>query len=354
MKERITVIDIAHACGVSKSTVSLVLQGSPLVSDATRATVNAAIRDLGYVYNRGAANLRQANAKSKIIGVVVNDLTNSFFAELAVGIDMMVQSAGFVQFLANSAENIDRQHEVIASMREHGISGLIISPARGTTAADLKPVLSAGIPVVAVVRNVPGAKVSSLMSDNFTGARLAVEHLVELGHRRIAFLGGFADTTVFSERFGGYSAALKAAGLEGSAEFVIASAPSRAGGVEAIGRCLQLANAPTAAVCFNDAVAFGVCDGLRSAKHEPGNDFAIVGFDDVIEAKTAVPALTTISVDPQGMGRRAAQLLLKQISAGKAEPESLVGSVRLVVRASSGAPQENASPAGSGIRQAAM
>ncbi|MGO7428528.1 LacI family transcriptional regulator, partial [Rhizobium ruizarguesonis] len=97
--------------------------------------VNAVMRELGYVYNRGAANLRQASAKSRIIGVVVNDLTNSFFAELAVGVDMVVQSAGFVQFLSNTSESIDRQREVVASMREHGISGLIVSPARATDAA---------------------------------------------------------------------------------------------------------------------------------------------------------------------------------------------------------------------------
>ena len=135
-KGRVTVIDIAHAAGVSKSTVSLVLQGSSLVNEATRAKVNAVIRELGYVYNRGAANLRQA--KSKIVGIVVNDLTNSFFAELAVGVDMVVQSAGYVQFLSNTGESIDRQREVVASMREHGISGLIVSPARGTEAADFK------------------------------------------------------------------------------------------------------------------------------------------------------------------------------------------------------------------------
>ncbi len=102
------------------------------------------------------------------------------------------------------------------------------------------------------------------------------------------------------------------------------------------GRC-GLREPPTAAVCFNDAVAFGVCDGLRARRLEPGDDFAVVGFDDVIEAKTAVPALTTVSVDPQGMGRRAAQLLLKQINAGTAEPETIVSCVRLVVRESCGA-----------------
>jgi LacI family transcriptional regulator len=336
VKERVTVIDIARAAGVSKSTVSLVLQASPLVNEATRAKVNAVIRELGYVYNRGAANLRQSNAKSKIIGVVVNDLTNSFFAELAVGIDMVVQSAGYVQFLANTGESLDRQREVIASMREHGISGLILSPARGTEASDLKSLVAAGVPVVNVVRQVPGAKVSSMISDNHAGAHEAVTHLAGLGHRRIAFLGGFPDTAVFNERFQGYRAALVDAGLEASDELVIGSAPSRAGGVAAVERALSLAVQPTAALCFNDAVAFGACDGLRAKRMEPGVDFAVVGFDDVIEAKTAVPALTTVSVDPQGMGRRTAQLLLKQINAGKADAEAIVGSVRLVIRQSCG------------------
>ncbi|MBO9197787.1 LacI family DNA-binding transcriptional regulator [Rhizobium sp. 16-449-1b] len=336
-KGRVTVIDIAKAAGVSKSTVSLVLQASPLVNESTRTKVNAVMRELGYVYNRGAANLRQANARSKIIGIVVNDLTNSFFAELAVGVDTVVQSAGFVQFLSNTSESIDRQREVIASMREHGVSGLIISPARGTEAVDLKPLVMAGIPVVLVVRNIPGAKVSSLVSDNHAGTFAAVEHLAALGHSRIAFVGGFPDTAVFDERLGGYRDAMSKTGTGFQEELVVSSAPSRAGGVDALARAMAMPEPPTAAVCFNDAVAFGVCDGLRARRIEPGKDFAVVGFDDVIEAKTTVPALTTISVDPQGIGQRAAQMLLKQINAGKPEAESAVSSVRLIVRESCGA-----------------
>jgi LacI family transcriptional regulator len=336
-KGSVTVIDIARAAGVSKSTVSLVLQGSSLVHEDTRAKVNAAIRELGYVYNRGAANLRQA--KSKIVGVVVNDLTNSFFAELAVGVDMIVQSSGYVQFLANSGENVDRQREVIASMREHGIGGLVLSPARGTEASDLKPLVDSGLPVVLVVRNIPGAKVSSLLSDNYAGAKAAVRHLAELGHRRIAFLGGFDDTHVYAERLLGYQDGLVEAGIEPFGAFVISSAPSRAGGVAALERMMATGrDTPTAALCFNDAVAFGVCDALRSRRLEPGIDFGVIGFDDVIEAKSAVPALTTVSVDPQGIGQKAAQLLLKQINAGKAQAESVRTSVRLVVRQSCGGP----------------
>ena len=119
-KDRVTVVDIARAAGVSKSTVSLVLQASPLVNEATRAKVNAVIRELGYVYNRGAANLRQS-ASSRIIGFIVNDLTNSFFAELAVGMDMVMQSAGYVQFLSNSGESVDRQREKLEESRSERV-----------------------------------------------------------------------------------------------------------------------------------------------------------------------------------------------------------------------------------------
>lgn len=333
---RATVIDIAGAAGVSKSTVSLVLQGSALVRQETRQRVNAAIRDLGYVYNRGAANLRQSSAKSKIIGVIVNDLTNSFFAELAVGIDSVVQSAGFVQFLSNSAESLDRQQELISSMREHGISGLIISPARGTASSDLNPLAIGGIPVVVTVRNVAGVKASTLVSDNQAGIQQAAAYLTGLGHSRIAFLGGYSDTAVFSERAGEFKRAMAAAGSPAPGALIIASPPSRAGGVLALQKALSHTQRPTAAICFNDAVAFGVCDGLRATGIEPGSGFAVIGFDDVIEAQTAVPALTTISVDPQGMGRRAAQLLLKKINSGNMDSEAIVTPVRLVRRRSCG------------------
>lgn len=329
--KRVTVIDIAREAGVSKSTVSLVLQGSTIPREETRARVQEAIQRLGYVYNRSAANLRQA--QSRIIGIVVNDLTNSFFAELAVGMDMIVQAAGFVQFLANSAEDVDRQSEVIASMREHGIGGLILSPARGTTAADLKPLTDSGLPVVLAVRGVAGAKVSALLADNRAGAAAAVRHLVELGHRRIAFIGGFSDIQVFAERTRGYRDAMAEAGLGVDEGLIIPTPPSRAGGVEGISRALTSGSArPTAAVCFNDAVAFGVCDGLRARRLEPGPDFSVVGYDDVIEARTAVPALTTVSVNPQRMGQQAAQLLLRQINSGATETETLRATTRLVVR----------------------
>jgi LacI family transcriptional regulator len=192
--------------------------------------------------------------------------------------------------------------------------------------------------VVLAVRGVAGAKVSALLADNRAGAAAAVRHLVELGHRRIAFIGGFSDIQVFAERSRGYCEEMAEAGLGVDDTMIVPTAPSRAGGVEGISRALTSGTArPTAAVCFNDAVAFGVCDGLRARRLEPGPDFSVVGYDDVIEARSAVPALTTVSVNPQRMGQQAAQLLLRQINSGTIEAETLRATTRLVVRDSTAA-----------------
>lgn len=191
----------------------------------------------------------------------------------------MVQAAGFVQFLSNTGENINAQRNVATTMREHGISGLFISPAQGTAAIDLKPLLSAGVPTVLVVRNLSALKISSLVSDDEVGASAATKHLIALGHTRIAFLGGLPKTSSYGQRLNGYRQALTEAGMQYSDDFVIASAPSRSGGVQAIGRALAAGCPPTAAVCFNDAVVFGVYDCLRRCAIEPGVNFAVVGFE---------------------------------------------------------------------------
>jgi len=334
MKERVTIIDVAKAAGVSKSTVSLVLQNSMNVSSQTRKKIVQAMDDLGYVYHRGAANLRRARAG--IVGVIVNDLTNSFFAELAVGIDTIIQSAGFVQILSNTGENILRQREVITSMLEYGISGLIISPARGTEVEDLQSLTISGIPILLAVRRLAGVKFSSLATDNTAAVCEAVGHLANLGHKRIAFIGGFNDVQITKERVAGYHQGLMRHGLMAHFERVVESSASRAGGLQALQLIFADALRPTAAVCFNDAVALGVCDGLRQIGIEPGRDFAIVGFDDIIEAKSVVPSLTTVAVDPQGMGSRAAQILLEQINSTTGAPRHYIHPSRLVVRESSG------------------
>jgi LacI family transcriptional regulator len=332
---RVTMIDIAEAAGVSKSTVSLVLQGSPLVKADTRDRVLQAIDALGYVYNRGAASLR--NARTNLVGMVINDLANPFFAELAVGIERVFQTAGYIPFIANTSESPTRQAEVLRSMREHDIAGLILCPARGTRPVDLDAIAMGGLPLVLAMRKVAGLKAPSVTPDNFRGARRASEYLIELGHRRIAFVGGYADMTAQTERCGGFRAALEAANLFVDGALVIEGPTTRETGAAAIDQLLALANPPTAALCFNDVVALGANDALRRRGLATGADFSLVGFDDIREARHMWPPLTTVAVDTMSLGEKAAHATLRMIH-GDARRDDYLGDVTLVIRDSAGKP----------------
>jgi LacI family transcriptional regulator len=332
---RVTIIDIAKRAGVSKSTVSLVISGSPLVKAETRRRVKAVADELGYVYNRGAANLR--TARSNVVGMVINDLTNPFFAELAVGIEGALQGSDYIPVIANTGENLARQAQVFHTMREHNIAGMILCPAGGTDKAALAEIVSAGIPIVLAMRRVPGLELCAVVPANREGARRAVEHLARLAHTRLAFLGGVASMSAFGERAGGFREGVEQAGLALSSDWIIEALPTKAGGAAAMNQALSLPRKPTAALCFNDIVAIGAIHALSRHGLKAGEDFAIVGFDDIAEAAQMAPPLTTIAVDAKDLGERAARLLLSQIGTASPKIEIYIGEARLVVRESCGA-----------------
>ena len=339
---RATIVDVARRAGVSKSTVSLVLGGSSLVADSTRERVTEAMSELRYIYHRGAATLR--GAKSGVLGMVINDLSNPFYVELAIGIEQACQGGAFIPFLANSAEDPIRQQEVIRSMREHGAAGLVLAPAIGTSLNDIKP-LVAGLPVVQVMRRLPGLKASLVTPENREGARKATTHLIENGHRRIAFVGGRDSLVVRDERLAGYRLALEEAGIPLDEALVVESTTNYAGGGAAAARLLVLPKRATAALCFNDVVAIGLVRALMQTGVAVGRDFAVIGFDDIEEAKYTLPALTSVAVNARNLGSRAAQLLMRQIASGDFEPEAVVCPTSLIVRSSCGT--ANSIPQGS-------
>jgi LacI family transcriptional regulator len=328
---RATIVDVARCAGVSKSTVSLVLSGSSLVAEATRVRVSQAMNDLGYIYHRGAATLR--GAKSRVLGMVINDLSNPFFVEMAIGIEEACQGGAFVPFIANTVENPVRQLQVIRSMREYGAAGLALSPAIATSAPELKPLLS-DMPVVQVMRRLPGLRASVVAPENRLGARKAVSHLIGLGHKRIAFVGGFPAMSVREERLAGYVEALEGAGLPFDPSLVVEAPISPSG---AAGAAPQLLRTATAALCFNDVVAIGLMRAFAAAGVAVGRDFAVVGFDDIDEARHILPGLTSVAVNGRALGARAAQLLMRQLASGDHAPETVLSPTTLVVRASCGA-----------------
>lgn len=332
---RVTIRDIAQAAGVSKSTVSLVLNGSELVKKQTRARVTEAMQALGYVYNRGAARLR-AGGGNAIIGMVINDLANPFYTELAIGIERACQSADVVPFIANTAESAVRQAQVIRSMREHGAAGLVLAPALESDPAQIDA-LTGTMPVVFAMRWLRGARGSAVVPDNRGGARAATAHLIALGHRRVAFLGGLPGTLVSEEREAGYRDALRAAGIAIDEWLIAPARPSREGGHAALAQVIGLADPPTAALAFNDVVAIGAVHELTARGLAAGRDFAVVGFDDIAEARQMAPPLTTVAVNGEALGERAARLLLKLVEQPGAKDEIVIGATQLVVRQSCGA-----------------
>lgn len=332
-KERATLRDVAAQAGVSKSTVSLVLRGSALVAEATRDRVHEAMQEIGYVYNRGAATMRAA--RTDMVALVVPQIDNPFFGELTAGADEALDRSGFVSFLANTSEMPARQERFLDRMREHSVDGVIICPATGTSPELIRRLNAWGIPCVQAMRHV-FVKGSDYVAPDFRlGMTMAIDHLVGLGHTRIAFIGGAFPVSVTKERHAGFRHALRRHRL---AEDVIYPCSSNfRGGASAIQRLFDDGENVTAAICFNDIVAMGVEAALTEKGIRVGRDFAVVGWDDIAEAGAASPALTTVATNPRQIGEEAASLLIRRISDPRGGPERVILPPRLIIRASCGA-----------------
>ena len=331
---RITLNDIAAAAGVSRATVSLVLRNSPLVHTETRARIEKQMDRLGYVYNRAAANLRRRVSSS--VALVINDLSNPFFAEFAAGVDEALAAAGYVTLLGSTGESVARQDAVLGSLMEHHPAAIILSPAEGTDAARVMRAVGKRTPVLVFNRELEGAAFDFLGLDNRRGAYLATEHLLAHGHRRIAFYGGHADSSSCRQRRQGYMEALAAAGITPEPQWLVECAPTRLEAATQTGALFVRDPAPTAAVAYNDAVALGLMLGLARRGKRPGHGFGVTGFDDIPESAMSVPPLTTLAVDPRARGRQAATLALARAQHAPEAAERTVVGVKLVVRESSG------------------
>jgi LacI family transcriptional regulator len=305
-----TIVDVAAEANVSKSTVSLVLKGSNLIKGETADRVREAAQKLGYVYNRRAGELR-GNA-SNAIGVVINDLMNPFFAEVLVGIERKLVQAGYVVLMAHTHEDLAVQEKVLQSMREHHAAGVMLCPALGTPKSILKQLQSWGIPLTIFVRNLGPGSYDFAGSDSDEGVFLATNHLLNTGHVDVGFLGGQRGV-VFTQRTDGYKRALKEKNIPYREELVFNSNPSREGGYQAMKELLSKQPTLKAVVCYNDIVAFGALSALGEAGIIAGKDFALIGFDNILDTEHSNPPLSTVDIHPGSLGEQAATLLLERI-----------------------------------------
>ncbi|MFG1226768.1 LacI family DNA-binding transcriptional regulator [Xanthobacter wiegelii] len=331
---RVRLKDVAAHAGVSRATVSLVLRKSPLVKAETRAKVEEAMAGLGYVYNRSAANLR--SGASRTVGLVLCEITTPNFAQLTAGIDEVLGTEGYMAFIGNAAEDAARQREVLVRMQEHGVDGLVVVASENTRADALEEGACARMPCVLAQRRVEGFPADYVGPDYGAGMELITEHLIALGHRNIAFIGGVRRIAPLAERMAGFHRALRRHRLKSGA-VVPCAVIDRSSGYTAARELLAKGDIPSAIVCYNDVVAFGVMLALDERGLVPGRDVAVVGCDDVDEAGLHRPALTTFTTDPRVVGREAARLLLRRIAHPERPREEIIIPPRLVIRQSCGA-----------------
>ncbi len=312
MAPKITLSTIASHLDVSTATVSLALRDSPLIADATKQRVKQVAREMGYIYNRRAAALR--TSKSGIIGVVLHEIMNPFFAEILIAIEDELRLNTQTFLLCNHRDQIDIQANFIDTLMQFGADGVIISPAIGTTGDDIRKIEASGLPVVMFARGLDGVKVPTFRGDDKMGIYMATRHLLRAGHRDIAFIGGRRDTSTGRDRRAGYLSALEEAQIEPRPEFQMGSETTRKAGYECINTMIGDGHRPTAVVCFNDLVAIGVMNGLRNLGLEPGKDVSVTGYDDISDAEISAPALTTVWNGQQEVGKRAARAMIQILS----------------------------------------
>lgn len=333
---------VAEAAGVSISTVSRVLADHPDVSQETRAKVLRLVDDLEYRPSLLARGLILKRTNS--LGLVLSDITNPFYPELARGIEDAARENGWVVVIGNTERDDQRTNRYVDAMLERSVDGIIFA---SVTARDevVARLMESGYPIVLVNRTHPRVKCHMVVVDNYLGARMATEHLVMLGHHRIAHIAGQEWATNAVARKQGYIHALAEAGLEALDELVTEGDFGVDAGAIAMRRLLQLDPRPTAVFCCNDLMALGALEAIYDAGLKCPDDVAVVGFDDIQLARSRLIQLTTISHRTYEMGRKAVQILLRLLADGPQQnPIEEVLEPRLVIRGSCGAKLQGHAP----------
>jgi LacI family transcriptional regulator len=330
LAQPVTLADIAREAGTSASTASRALSGRGYVSEAARDRLVEVANRLGYVPNASARTLKQRT--SRVVGVVVSDLANQFYARLAAGIEQVLREADYQMMVlgdnSEAAEEVEGARTFLA-MRAPGV---IMTPV-GSDAIEL--LRARGIAVVEVDRRLAGVPCDAVVIDNERGGREATMHLVGLGHRRIALLGVETDWTSDAGRLNGYRTALRTAGIEFDPRLVV-RIPLHSPATEMQIEALLDEGAPTAIFAANNTLAEQVWHVLRRRGLRIPGDVSLVGFDDVPWMGMVDPAITVVEQPTLELGRRAALLLLRRLHGPTLEPVLEILQPRLVVRGSTG------------------
>ncbi|MEU8892326.1 LacI family DNA-binding transcriptional regulator [Streptomyces sp. NPDC048442] len=312
MAHTVGIKDVARVAGVSVGTVSNVINRPSSVAEATRGRVQAAIDRLGYVRSESARQLRAGS--SRMISLLVLDMGNPFFVDVARGAERTAREAGLGVMLCNSGQDPAEEATYLSLFAEQRVRGVLLTPA-DATGRNIDAFRRHSIPFVLVDRVAEGTAECSVSVDDVTGGTLAVRHLLATGHRDIAFVGGPARLRQVQDRREGAHAALAAAGLPpGALREIPTDRLDVAAGRDAGARLLGLADRPTAVFCANDLLALGLLQAMYAAGVGIPEELAIVGYDDIEFAAAAAVPLTSVRQPAVQLGTMAAELLLDELS----------------------------------------
>lgn len=329
-----TIKDIAKKADVSYATVSRALNNKKGVNSRTRERILTLAKKLNYRPNAIARGL--VKKQTYTLGLIIPDITNPFFSEVARGIEDQANKSKYSVFLCNTNWEIDRQTRHLNLLIEKRVDGVIIAPITHNINS-LRDALRGRIPVVYVSNTPPNPENSFVIIDNIRGGFLATKHLIEAGYKSIGFIGSPEDSLTTTERFEGYKLAFEKYGMQINDRYIQLGDFRCETGYNIIKRMIEKNNYPNAMFAENDLLALGVIQGVKEMGLTVPKDVAVVGFDDIPLASFPEIQLTTVSQPKYEMGRIAAQILLERLTKDKQEalPKRVILEPRLIVRKSS-------------------
>ena len=325
--------DVARRAKVSIATISRVLNKSGKVAPATRAVVEGALRELRYRPSRVARRLRMKDGRAHLVGLIIPDIQNPFYAEIARGVEDAASASDYALLLCNSDENPEKERFYIEVMRDESVDGIVLPPFDETDSAVVDAIKS-GIPVVCVDRSLSNMSTDLVEVDNRRGAYDAVMHLIDRGHKHIGLIEGRPHVSTNRERRGGYVDALEERGLAVRKDLIRTGDFKQESGRILAQELLALRRPPTALFVLNNLMTVGALAALHQRWLSVPRDVAIVGFDDMPWAEALNPPLTVVRQPAYSVGRQAMELLLQRIIEPARPPITVRLMPELIVRQS--------------------
>jgi len=324
-----TIKDVAKHVGVSTATVSHVINKTRFVSDEIKERVLQAIRDLNYQPNAIARSL--VKRKTHTIGIIISDILNPFYTAIVRGIEDVTYKSGYSIMLCNTDENVEKEILYIQVLMEKRIDGLVLSTAFQD---GVHPLLSQlkGIPLVSIVRKMKGFNPDAVFGDNVGGAYQAIEHFIQLVHRRIGIISGPLGLSSGAERLEGYKKALESHRIPIQEDWIKTGDFKKESGYFLTKKLLEEKVPPTALLVVNNQMTIGALNALKELGIRVPEDLSLISFDDMEWCSFINPPLTTVEQSPYLMGKTAGEMLLQKINHKRSQPKKVVILSHLIIR----------------------